>query len=89
MYQEFCEFSNRSEKPKNRPCRHGQNFKILGQKSFGSFMVSNDRALTPEDRLLVQSRKMMHSLSDKKNFVSLVLGPKNKKIDHAGMVKFS
>ncbi len=78
-----------SEKPQNRPCWHGQNFKILGQKSFGNFMVSNDRARTPEDRLLVQSGKMMHSLSDKKNFVSLVMGPKNQKIDHADIVEFS
>ncbi len=52
-------------------------------------MVSNDRARTPEDSLLVQTIKMMHSLSDIENFVSLVMGPKNQKTDHAGMVKIS
>ncbi len=68
------------EQQKNPPCRHGQNFKILGRKCFGSFMVSNDRPRTPEDRLLVQTLKMRHSLSNiEKNFVSLVMGLKNKK----------
>ncbi len=40
IFQEFCQYKFGSEEPKNRPYRHGQNFKISVGNVFGHFLAS-------------------------------------------------